>query len=352
MENVSIDLGYGFVKAISSNGKRVIFPSVVGNEGSNLDLSGAFGNRPNDIENIHIRYDNESYFIGSLAEKESSATTRVFEQERFKNVYTNILLNTAIQLVSDSDIVSVTTGLPLDFYQAQAKDFRNSILGIQPITGWISGSLVGKEKRTNIEQAFVFPQGASAVFSALINHEGKYIYPQLMYKGSLIALIDIGFRTTDFVVVEIQENGSFVPFAKLSGTVDEGVINLYKSLRQAYKEKTGGSDLNERYINQILENGFLMYRGKQIDFTDIIKTSKQSIIAKIGDRLKSVWSNEMDLFSAIFLAGGGGSLFQPIIQPHFDNRLELITESQFANAIGYLRLGKAMTGQQQNKKLG
>lgn len=342
MEIVSVDLGYGFVKAISSKGKRVIFPSVVGDEGNNLDLSSAFGKRSNDVKNMHISFDNERYFVGDLAEKESRSTTRVFEKERFNNVYTTVLLNTAIQLVSESDIVNVTTGLPLDFYQSQAKDFRESILGIQPITEWISGPLAEQEKRINIENALVFPQGASAVFSALINHEGEFVYPQYMSEGSLIALIDIGFRTTDFVVVEIQENGSFVPIAKLSGTVDEGVNNLYTNIHQAFKSKTGGSDLNERYIKQILKNGHLFYRGRRIGFNDVIESSKESIIANISDRLKNTWTNEYDLFSAIFVAGGGGNLFLDDIQPHFDNRLELIRESQFANAIGYLRLGRTL----------
>ncbi len=342
MENVSVDLGYGFVKAVSSNGKRVIFPSVVGEEGNSLDLSSAFGKRADDVNNMHIKFNERDFFVGKLAEMESRSTTRIFERERFNNIYTMILLNAAVHLVSESDIVSVTTGLPLDFYQAQAKEFRESVIGIQPVIQWMSGPLAGKEKRVNIENAFVFPQGASAVFSALINHEGKFVYPDLMHEGSLIALIDIGFRTTDFVVVEIQENGSFIPIAKHSGTVDEGVINLHTSLQQVYKTNTGGSDLNDRFIKQILQNGYLLYRGKKMDFTEIIKESKESIVANIVDRLNSVWSNESDLFSAIFLAGGGGTLFQSIIQPHFDSRLSLINESQFANAIGYLRLGKAM----------
>ena len=100
----------------------------------------------------------------------------------------------------------------------------------------------------NLERALVFPQGASAIFSALINHEGKYTYPQFMNNGSLVGLIDIGFRTTDFVVVEIQENGSFIPKAKLSGTVDDGVNNLYRDIRQAYKTQTGGADFSEHYL--------------------------------------------------------------------------------------------------------
>src|SRR5699024_12156039 len=106
--------------------------------------------------NMNIKFDNKSYFVVELAEKESLSTTRVFERERFNNMYTTILLNTAIQLVSESDIVNVTTGLPLDFYQSQAKDFRESILGIKPITEWGSGHLAGSERRINMENRFVY----------------------------------------------------------------------------------------------------------------------------------------------------------------------------------------------------
>ncbi len=343
MEIVAIDLGYGYVKAVSTSGKRILFPSLVG-KGYERGLTNLFGDEQDGLENIQIKYNNEDYFVGELAKEESRSVSRIFERERFSHVYTQILLNTAIQLVTENktDFVKVSTGLPLDFYKAQAKEFQSSIEGMQPTIEWVAGPLKNTVQRVNIENAVVFPQGASAIFSALVNHDGKYVYPHLMNQGSLVALIDIGFRTTDFVVVEIQKDGSFIPNAKLSGTVDEGVINLHRDIRQAYKTKTGGADLNEYYISRILRNEFLNYKGQRIDFKDIIYASKKSIATNISDRLKAVWAEESDLFDGIFLAGGGGNLFESFIQPNFDDRLILITESQFANAIGYLRLGKSL----------
>ena len=70
--------------------------------------------------------------------------------------------------------MNLSTGLPLDFYQAQAKDFQSSITGIQSHIDWKSGPLVDGAKQVNIERALVFPQGASTIFSVLINHDGKY----------------------------------------------------------------------------------------------------------------------------------------------------------------------------------
>lgn len=337
---VSADLGYGYVKAISSSGKRALFPSTVG-KGFERGITDIFNEEKNDLSNMQIVYEGENWFVGELA-NESRSLSRIFERERFEHLYTHILLNIAIQLVSNnhSGPTYLSTGLPLDFYKAQAKSFQNSIIGPQPKLEWVTGTLKGKTIENNIEKAIVFPQGASAIFSALINHDGKYVYPQFMKEGSIIGLIDIGFRTTDFVVVEILKNGAFAPKAKLSGTVDDGVVNLHRDIRQAFKVKSGGADLNEFHLNRVLKDKTLRYKGEKIDFEDIISMSKKSIAANIVDRLKSVWGEEYDLFDATFLAGGGGNMFEELIQPQFGNRLIKVTESQFANAIGYLRLGK------------
>ncbi|MFD1362728.1 ParM/StbA family protein [Lentibacillus salinarum] len=341
MEIVAVDLGYGYVKAMSSNGKQVLFPSIVGN-GYERGLMNLFGDSSRDLSNIHVKVQGEDYFVGDLA-KESRSQSRIFERERFNHGYTHILLNTAIQLVTDenTNAVKVVTGLPLDFYQSQAKDFQASITGVQPELEWQSGPVSGMRK-VAIEQALVFPQGAAAIFAALMDDRGRPVYADLMREGSIIGLIDIGFRTTDFVVVEMKQGGSFVPKTKLSGTVDEGVINLYREIRQAYKTKTGGADLSESYVDRILRDRELTYRGEKMDFSQVIGRSLQAITANIVDRLKSVWAEESDLFDAIFLAGGGGTLFAEHFQPAFDHRLKTIPSSQFANAVGYARLGKAV----------
>ena len=177
------------------------------------------------------------------------------------------------------------------------------------------------------------------MFSALINSEGRFTYPHLMAKGNMMALIDVGFRTTDYVVVEIQKDSSFTPNVRLSGTLDVGIVNLHEEIKQYYKRETGGADLNESHLSRILASQQVTYRGRRISFKDLILESMNSIAKNISDRLKETWVEEADLFDAIFIAGGGGKMLEPVLQPKFDNRLELIAENQFANAIGYLRLG-------------
>src|SRR5690625_2728887 len=98
--HVAVDLGYGFVKGISSlNGKRCLFPSIVGT-GFERNIGNVFsGREEQDLSNMHINYNGEDYFVGELA-KESKNSSRIYEQERFKHEYTKILLNVAIQILT------------------------------------------------------------------------------------------------------------------------------------------------------------------------------------------------------------------------------------------------------------
>lgn len=348
MEKIAVDLGYGYVKALSSSGKTILFPTLIG-KGYERNLMNLFGDRTRNLNNMHINVQGEDYFVGELV-KESRSISRVFERERFRHEYTKILLNVAIQLVAEQNHVQLISGLPLDFYQSQAKAFKMAVTGMQPEIKWISGPHAGTTRRVHVEDALIFPQGAAAIFAALMNDQGQAVYPDLMRRGSLIALIDIGFRTTDFVVVEMQDGGVFVPKTKLSGTIDEGVVNLYRDIRQAYKDMTGGADLNESYVDRILRDQQLTYRGQKLNFSAVIENSMRSITTNIADRLKTVWEEEADVFDAIFLAGGGGELFAHHLQPAFAIPLKTIPRSQFANAIGYLRLGQAIFDQRDRQE--
>ena|SRR5699024_7759714 len=341
--HIALDIGYGFIKGFNSDNKRILLPTLIGN-GFDRNLNTAFGSGQKDgLDNIHVVYDGDDYFIGNLA-KESNRTSRVFEQKRYNHEYFKILLNVAIQLLTEGKTsqVNVSTGLPLSFYQSQAKEARESILGVQPTVEWKSGLLEGQVIRNNINNAILFPQGASAIYSALVNSDGKYTYPNLMNEGTLVGLIDIGFRTTDFVVVEIQKDGSFVPRLSLSSTLDTlGVHQLHHDVVMEFKNITNGADLNEYHLSRVLDNGHISFKGERLDFKNFIEEKKHEISSNIADRLKSFWGEESSMFDEIFLAGGGGMMFKDFLQPHFDNRIKLVKESQFANAIGYYRYGNA-----------
>lgn len=346
-EIVSVDVGYGYVKALSSSGKRCIFPSVVGS-GRERGLANFLKNKnttdyEKDLSEIHIKIDGNHFYVGEMALKNSSDSSRVFERERYNHVYTKILLHVAIQLVTspDTNEIILFTGLPLDYYKTQVKQYKEKILEDSPEIEWISGNLPQKRK-VNITDTEVFPQGMSAVWATITNHEGKPINTELMNEGNQIAIIDIGFRTTDVCVVEMKEGGGFLPLLPYSDTIDQGVVNLFENVKRHYQDKTGGSDISESKIQRILKNKYITYKGKRIDLSKEVEESHQVVANSITDQIFKLWKDEADTFDQIFIVGGGSSVFSEYMQKNFDNRLKTIVDCQYANAIGYYRIGKIL----------
>lgn len=344
METVSVDVGYGYVKAISSSGKKVLFPSVVGS-GREQSLGHFISNKNGDIDlsELHIKINGKHYYVGEMALKNSLDGSRVFERERYNHEYSTILMNTAIHLITDPTTTEVTlfTGLPLDYYRTQHSEFKQKLLEKSPEIEWVSGLNLGK-RRVRIKEVGVFPQGMSAVWATLMNHDGKTYKKQLLEEGNQIAIIDVGFRTTDVCVVEMKGGGGFIPLLPFCETIDQGVVNLYENIKIAYQNKTGGSDISENKINRILKQKYITYKGKKVDLTQEIEESFKAVANSIIDRINKLWKEEADTFDYIFVVGGGGQLFFDYLQNNFDNRLLSIVSSQFANAIGYYRIGKML----------
>lgn len=348
VETVAVDVGYGYVKAISSNGKRVLFPSVVGT-GRDRGLANFIKQQSkesmSDLSEIHIKIDGKHYYVGEMALKNSSDATRIFERERYNHEYSTILMNVAIQLVTkpSTEKVMLFTGLPLDYFRTQHEQFRNKLLEENPVIEWVSGGLPNVESRKiSISEIGIFPQGMSAVWAALMNSDGKTFKQDIMEKGNQIGIIDIGFRTTDVCVCEMKGEGAFTPLLQFSETVDQGVVNLHENIKIAYQNKTGGTDLSENKIKRILERKSITYRGKHVDLSDEVEEAKVAVVNSIVDRINKLWKEEADTFDYIFIVGGGGSLFFNHLQEQFNHRLQTIVSSQFANAIGYYRMGKIL----------
>lgn len=347
IETVAVDVGYGFVKGISSTGNKILFPSVVGS-GRERGIAGfidhTLNTNENDLTELHLKIDGKHFYVGEMALRNSSDPTRIFDRERYNHEYSKILMQSAIQLVTNPETTEVIlfTGLPLDYYRTQHEEFKQKLLGDSLNIEWVSGYKERKQRKVKISHVGIFPQGMSAVWSTLMNHDGRTFKKDMLEEGNTIALIDIGFRTTDICVVEMKDGGGFIPLLQYSETVDQGVYNLYENIKIAYQNKTGGSDLSENKINRILKRQSITYKGKNVDLSNEVEHAYEAVLNSIVDRINKLWKEEADTFDYIFVVGGGGSLFLDKLSNKLNNRLLSIVDSQYANAIGYYRIGKML----------
>lgn len=329
MYKVSIDLGYGWTKALSQEGGAVSFPSVVGPGHDRMpELVSP------DPADIHVEVDGEEFFVGELARKESLGGTFTLERNKIRHRSTSVLLATAAAMTVPGSVpqVFLATGLPVLDYAAQKEEMENFLSSFRARVRFIEGPLAGEVREVRFARVLVFPQAAGAVYSVLRSPDGRVRYGDFLKDGSMIGAVDVGFKTTDFVVFEAGR--SLKLRSDLCGTVDAGVYDLYRPLMMAFTRKTGGR-LDDTEVEELVRDGSIFYAGRERIFTREIAAAKESLSRKIRDRVEAHWGRKSDFLRAVFLVGGGALLLaqelsglHPMVIP--------VDDPQWANARGFL----------------
>jgi plasmid segregation protein ParM len=330
---IGLDLGYGYVKGINEAGKGVVFPALVGNA-YDRPLAGLFnGDNENIMNNMHIVLTNEEkaeYFVGELARRESRNVSYVFDEDKINHPNTKVLLAAASMfLFPEKDVpVHLVTGLPLEQYVHKKEEFKDMLKEYKVIASFKSDERV---KIIKFGRVTIFPQAAGAVYHAIMDNLQKYLI-----KGSYLGLVDIGFKTTDFIVFLIEDK--LILREDLSGTIDIGMSGLNNAADKLFTNKTG-SKLDISELMRLIDSGKIFYRGRELDFSKELVAVKAEIAKVIKDRLKTVWGSKLDFFNTVFLAGGGAKDLQDHLSDIYENTI-LIKDAQFANARGFLKVAE------------
>lgn len=335
MFKLGLDLGYGYVKGINEEQKTIMFPSLVG-DAYERNLVGLFGTNSNNIaDNLHLSVMNgdgfkQEYFIGELARREGRNISFAFDNDKITHPNTKALLVAATALLTPKEDVPVhiVSGLPLEQYIHQKQSFHEMIKNIKMIVEFKGYDQV---KVVKFEKVTIFPQAAGAVYAAIWDQLEKYLI-----KGSFLGLIDIGQKTTDYIVFYIDTNGKLVLREDLSGTIDFGMANLNNAADKIFTQRTGAKlDIPE--LMQLVKENQIFYKGEMINLEKELEIVKGELARAIKDRIKLAWGNKMDFFNSVFLAGGGAKTLYSYMKDIYVNTI-LVKQAQMANAEGFLKV--------------
>jgi plasmid segregation protein ParM len=331
--NVGIDIGYGYTKAISDTGQTVLFPSLV-THGHDRQLAGIWGAAEDPLDALHVKIvdgiDYGEYFVGKLAEKQTSSAF-VMQDDKLNIEDTRVLLATGLALSTPDNKtpITVATGLPLEQYVHQKNQFADMLKGYKAVLTFVGTNTT---KVIEIGDVIIFPQAAGAIYSVIMDDPDKYLLD-----NSYVGLIDIGYKTTDFVAFSV--NDSFSLEVELSGTIDIGMSRVLAMVDKLYTQKTGGSKLDMVDLIALSRKGRIFHLNGYLDITDDIAAVHAEIAKAIQNRIRSVWGDKINLFNTIFISGGGGIDLFPLFKP-FHPRVALIPDAQMANAKGFLQVAQ------------
>lgn len=330
-QNIGIDLGLGFVK--TTDGRTdYIFPSVVG-AGQELTFQSELTSFTEPVDNLAITVAGKKYFIGELAIRQSEILSRSLSDNHAQEKNTKIILLAVLALYCEGDRgdFNVITGLPPGFYLANKDDLAALIQGTHQVVFNMDG--IDRKKTITVSKVKIIPQPMGTLFHQIFDARGAIRDKELA--RSKVGIIDIGYRTTDFVLVDKLEY-----IDKLSITKTTAMSNVYGIISD-YLHREFHMFKEDFDIEGIIRKGELKLDGEVHSLAAIKKEAAEELAFKILTELNSIWDKRT--LDTILLSGGGGAALADYLLPELKTAVPA-ENPQTANVRGYLKLGQKVFG--------
>jgi len=349
---VGVDLGYGFVKGVSERDDRVVFPSVVapGRERS----WGKLFDRVLDDYFVVVRSGSgpaEEYLVGRMAESCGYVVSRAFDSRKAGHPAEKVLLLTALGLLADDGPCVLALGVPLQHYTpAVVAEVQRTYTGLSADVEVKSSEV--RRCRVQVARVNVLPQGAAALLGLLVDQDGRSQLADVLRCGGLVGFVDVGYRTTDYLLLEVVPQGRVLPLYEMSGTLDLGMVDVVKKLRDRVQDQVSGSSVDLVALNRAWHETRLFYwAGRDYDLDEMGQADLEQVARAIRDRLVQAWSSRLPQVRFLFLAGGGA----PDVLPYFDGfgglQCRQLMWPQEANARGYMLVTKSAAGGERSRDI-
>jgi len=340
MEVIGIDIGFGFTKA--TNGKEtIIFKSIFG-DASEIQFWADFGDS-SPTDHIHVAIDGKSYFVGDLAEQQSSVLNFTLDQERLISDYVRILALTVTGLFFNNNTpinvpINVVSGLPIGYFKQNHERFNEILTGHHSIT-YHSHNGEKSTREIYINKVRMLPQPLGSILNNLMDADGKIVNDDLA--SQKIGVVDIGFRTTDFTILDHLRY-----IDRGSRTIDTGISKGFSVISNKLREKCGvGVELYRLY--KAAEEGTIKMRGHGFSFEKIRDQVYSQLAATIANDLDRLWADDWDI-DTIILTGGGCRELSKYLQPLIAGNVmpvDLNADPRLNNVLGYAKYGRYIWGE-------
>jgi len=329
---IGIDIGFGFTKATDGQ-DFLIFKSIFG-EAVDFQIKENLLDTKTDDEHLQIEINDTSYFVGELAERQSSSRTFTLDQTQFISSSSKILaLATLSKLIKDpSKPVKLVVGLPIGHYKQYKDELAKMLLATHEFK---TINAAGEATTLSIEvsDVRVLPQPIGTVMDRLLSRDG--IPANKRFATDKIGIIDVGFRTTDYT---ISDKGRYSERGSL--TTRNGISRAFTKIGNKLKDACG-IEIEIYRLFEAVDTGSIKVRGKSYDLKKITDHAFKQLASIIAADANQVWADDWDI-DAIMITGGGGAVLAPYIKSELEGvviPIEQDLDYRLHNVRGYYKFG-------------
>ncbi len=329
---LGLDIGFGFTKCIDGE-QTIIFQSHMRRSTGRPDESTA----PSE-GTYHIELDGGDYIVGDDTLSPSPFENFARQPDRLINAYGRSLVLTATAPFSDQEKpLHVVVGLPVTYFQQWETELQKRLTGYHKIGVYQPDGRCAR-KNIHIRKVHVVPHPLGTFTSLIMDNEGRLRESE--YNEKKIAIVDVGFRTTDIMVMASARFCN-----RGSGTIEMGIANGFEMVaRKLYRETGQIPDLSRLY--KAIRMGFIRVGGQEYNLEKLREEMYLHLSSALADRINYSLKDDWDI-ERVLLTGGGASDIGSELAPRIDGEVVLIEHDQdvrLGNAQGQLRLARHMWG--------
>ncbi len=307
----AVDVGHSYLKGIG-NGKRVFFPSVLGEVRAQLMGQNGY---------LQLETADGAWFVGEGAIEQSLNLIRGQDRDWLKTpMYRALLLAGISETISASThevTIDLVSGLPVADFSMR-----------EDVAGLIRGThMVKRPGRRSLE---------ITIRNVLFIPQALAVFDGNLPEGETLVVLDIGGRNINFSTFTGKR-----AVAAQCGSTETGMLNIVEQMARRVKDRTG-RDLKTHQAIEVMKTGQARFRGQPYDVSDIVKDELAMFIDAIHTLISSRWGDTGAIDTLLVAGGGALAVGNEICRRYPQARV--IDDPQWANVNGYLRYGRMKFG--------
>jgi len=317
---VGLDDGYAFTKVALPDGRLIAIPSRARVGKSDVTwINGA--------EQRIFEYETEDavYSVGAV----DGAPTH-FEGYPWSGLNRAVVQHALQQAGLTGRTVHAVSGLPVSTFYRNSGEHRQETIAkkrdslkqaVQPLSDGLSAGIAFHE---------VIPEALAAWYDYVIVEQDDGVTLDADRVSIPVAIVDIGGRTTDYVVVKDQG----ILHAS-SGSLQCGMLNVKQHVANGIQARFDLETLSEQLVSLAVENKIVRLQGKEHNVADLVEAAKREVVEQLHAETRRQLGLGVELDRVLFVGGGTVALAENIANwfPH-----QAVAEHPaFANARGMLK---------------
>lgn len=317
---IGLDDGYAFTKLALPDGRLMVVPS-------RARIGRSAVTWINEAERRVFEYETEDavYSVGAI----DGAPTH-FEGYPWSGLNRAIVQHALQHAGLRGQSVHAVSGLPVSTFYRKGGELRNDAIArkreslgkpVHPLSGSLPAAIAFHE---------VIPEALAAWYDDVIVEQDDGISLDADRVSVPVAVVDIGGRTTDYVVVKDQGI-----LHESSGSLQCGMLNVKQLVADEIQARFDLEVLSEQLVDYAVQHHVVRLRGTDHDVTALVTAAKREVVERIYLETRRQLGLGVELDRVLFVGGGAVALAENIADwyPH----QALAAHPAFANARGMLK---------------